>query len=148
VILVLLAVLFGTNLTTAATRFVRTYDAYDRLELNLTRFDYVAPDQLIETTFQVSNPSNEGIELIEIELRVSLGVHSIGGGQVRPGVQLRPGERQDFPVELSLNDQNYVATAARESDTLDWHVAGRVQVRLNPALEPVWIPFSVRYLPQ
>jgi hypothetical protein len=145
-LLAVLAVVFGANLTTAATRFVRAYNAYDRLELNLTSFRYVMPDQPVETTFRVSNPSGESVELIEVELRISVGVHSVGGGQVRPQVTLAPDGSQEIPVALSINDKDYIMRAG--TDALDWRVSGRVQVQLNPAIDPVWIPFVVRYLPQ
>ena len=145
VLLAILAIAAGVNLWVASSRFVAAYDAYDRLELTLSSFDYTSPEQPVATEFTVSNPSNERVTVREIELRLRLGVHDIGGGEVRPGVALTRGESLSVPVDLAIDDKNYVRQA---TEPLDWRVSGRVQVQLNPAIDPVWIPFVVRYLPE
>ncbi len=144
-LLAVLAILAGANMFVASSRFVAAYDAYDRLELSLTRFEYERPEQPIETTFVVANPTGERVRVREIELRLRIGVHDIGGGEVRPGTELGRGESLSVPVQLAIDDENYVR---RASEPLDWRVSGRVQVQLNPAIDPVWVPFVVRYLPQ
>lgn len=144
-LLALLAIVAGANLLVASNRFVSAYDAYDRLELTLGRFHYTTPDAPVETEFIVTNPSGERVTIREIELRLKLGVHDIGGGEVRPGSVLGRGESLAVPIDLAIDDKHYVREAA---EPLDWQVSGRVQVQLNRAIDPVWIPFVVRYLPE
>lgn len=144
-LLALLAVAAGANMVAASSRFVTAYETYDRLELSLSRFEFTSPDVPVKTEFVVTNPTGQRVTVLAIELRLRLGVHDIGGGEARPGTVLERGESFSTPVELAINDKTYVR---RASEPLDWRVSGRVQVRLNPAIDPVWIPFVVRYLPE
>lgn len=144
-ILALLAILAGANMVVASNRFVAAYDAYDRLGLSLSKFHYTDPDTPVEAEFVVTNPSSEKITVREIELRLRLGVHDVGGGEIRPGTVLGPGESLTAPVTLAINDRNLIR---RADEPLDWQVSGRVQIQLSPAIDPVWVPFVVRYLPE
>lgn len=144
-LLALLAIAAGANMVAASSRFVTAYETYDRLELSLSRFHFTSPDAPVETEFVITNPTGQPVTILAVELRLQLGVHDIGGGEVRPGAILQRGESFSTPVELAINDTSYVRRAA---EPLDWRVSGRVQVRLNPAIDPVWVPFVVRYLPE
>lgn len=144
-LLAVLAVLAGANMVAASSRFVTAYETYDQLELSLSRFHFTSADVPVETEFVVTNPTGQRVTVLAIELRLKLGVHDIGGGEARPGTVVERGESLSTPVDLAINDKTYVRRAA---EPLDWRVAGRVQVRLNPAIDPVWIPFVVRYLPE
>lgn len=144
-VLILIAILAGANLVVASGRFNSAYQAYDQLGLTLTRFDYVSPDDPIQTEFVISNPTDEQVTVLVVELRVQIGVHDTGGGEFREVATLRRGESYTVTVPLRINDKEYVR---RAKTPLDWRVSGRVQVQLNPAIDPVWIPFVVRYLPE
>ncbi|HBY45640.1 MAG TPA: hypothetical protein PLR44_01030 [Thermomicrobiales bacterium] len=145
ILLAILAILAGVNILVASSHFVAAYDAYDRLELSLSQFHFTSPDDPVQTEFVINNPSGEQLTVLAIELRVQIGVHDIGGGEARPKTVLRSGESMTVPIELALNDKNYVRTA---NQPIDWRVSGRVQVQLKPQLDPVWVPFVVRYLPE
>ncbi len=145
VLLALLAILAGANMLVASSRFVAAYETYDRLELSLSRFHYTSPDAPIEAEFVIANPNGQRATVLAVELRLQLGVHDIGGGEARPAEVVERGGSLTIPVELAINDKSYVR---RASEPLDWRVSGRVQVQLDPAIDPVWIPFVVRYLPQ
>lgn len=143
--LTLIAILAGANLVVASGRFNSAFQAYDQLELALTSFEYSSPDDPIQTEFVITNPTDERVTVRAVELRVQIGVHDTGGGENREEAVLQRGESYSVSVPLRINDKEYVR---RAKTPLDWRVSGRVQVQLNPAIEPVWIPFVVRYLPE
>jgi hypothetical protein len=65
---------------------------------------------------------------------------------LNPAARLTAGQRQAFPLELHVADDDYVERLTTPS--IDWRVSGRMQVVLDPGIDPVWIPFIVRRLPQ
>lgn len=144
-VLILIAIVAGANLVVASGRFNSAYQAYDQLGLTLTRFDFTSPEDPIQTEFVISNPTEERVTVVAVELRVQIGVHDTGGGESRERATLQRGESYTVQVPLRINDKEYVRRAKKP---LDWRVSGRVQVQLNPAIDPVWIPFVVRYLPE
>lgn len=143
-LLVLLAVILGINLVTSSSRFTTAYDVYDQLGLELEQFEYTNPDEQIATSLRVTNPSGKTIEVIAIELRLNAGVHRVGGGELRPGVEFPPNHSAAYSIPLNINDSDYVERLG--SDEIDWRVTGRIQVLLDEAIDSIWIPFVVRYL--
>ncbi|HUG15642.1 MAG TPA: hypothetical protein VMM78_11575 [Thermomicrobiales bacterium] len=146
VLLAVLAVALGINLLSASGRFVTAHDTYDRIELELTTFQYVAADAPIETTFVARNPTSRAIEVIEIELGLNVGVHRVGGGVARPRAVVPVGEELATPMRLVIYDIDYVQR--RDDGALDWRLRGRILVRIDPDIDPEWIPFTVRHLPE
>lgn len=145
-ILGVLALLLGANLAAAAGGFFAAYDTYDDLALDMPVFRYTNPDEPVRTELVVSNPSDQQVEVIEIELSLDTGVHRVGGGQMRPLMPIPPGGSMSFPMDLRIFDSDYVKRQAGPSP--DWRVSGRIQVELDPQIDPVWITFSVRQLPE
>jgi hypothetical protein len=47
---------------------------------------------------------------------------------------------------MAIDDRTYVRDIGLPDEQIDWRVSGRIQVRLAESLDPVWIPFVVRYL--
>lgn len=145
-VLGVLALLLGANLAGAANRYFAAYRTYDELALDMPRFVYSGPEEPVQTELVVSNPSDQEVEVIEIELRLDAGVHRVGGGGVRPQQVLAPGASVTYPIDIRIFDDDYVRR--RAGDTPDWRVTGRIQVELDPKIDPVWIPFSVQRLPE
>ena len=145
-VLGVLALLLGANLAAAAGGFFAAYETYDDLTLDMPVFRYTNPDEPVRTELVVSNPSNQQVEVIEIELSLDAGVHRLGGGQMRPLMRIPPGGSMTFPMDLRIFDSDYVERRAGPSP--DWRVSGRIQVELDPQIDPVWISFSVRQLPE
>lgn len=143
-LLALLAVVLGINLVTASSRFTTAYDVYDQLGLELEHFQYTTPDAPVETTLRVTNPSGQTIDVIAIELRLNAGVHRVGGGELRPRAEFPPQHSAAYSIPININDRDYVQRLG--TDDIDWRVTGRIQVLLDEALDPVWIPFVVRYI--
>jgi len=143
-LLVVFGVMLGFNLVTSSSRFVTAYEVYDQLGLELEQFNYTNPDEQVETTLRVTNPSGQTIEVIAIELRLNAGVHRVGGGETRPGEVFPPQRSASYSIPLNINDSVYVERLG--TTEIDWRVSGRIHVLLNDALEPEWIEFAVRYL--
>jgi LEA14-like dessication related protein len=145
-LLLVLAVVFGINLISSAGQFSTAYEVYDRLGLELEEFRYVNPDEPVTSVLRVTNPPNKEIEIIAIELRLNAGLRRVGGGETRPEQVLAPNESQSFAVRMAIDDRTYVRDIGLPDEQIDWRVSGRIQVRLAESLDPVWIPFVVRYL--
>ena len=147
-ILAIMAVLFSVNLVTSANRFVNAYRVYDRFELAMTRFSYTSPDDPVEIVMVVSNPTEHTFTVQAIDIRLDIGVHRVGGGilYLDEPVQFPPGHMQEFPMELRINDRTYVRRL--NTPTPDWRVTGEIQVVLGSGIEPEWVRFTVRQLPE
>jgi hypothetical protein len=145
-LLAALALVLGINLISATSRFTNAYETYDTLYLELTSFNYTDPDTPVPTTFTIGNPTRNTIEVIEIELNLNAGIHRVGGGTNRVLDVLEPGETRGYPVELLIFDRDYITR--RIEGEPEWRMRGRVMVSIDPAIEPVWIPFVVRYIPE
>jgi hypothetical protein len=143
-LLAVLAVLLGYNLVTATSRYVATYEAYDRLALELERFDFAGPSAPVSITIGVGNPSGETLEIAELELTLRAGVHVVGGGQVIPKLRLRPDQRELFIISAAISDQHYVEQLAGQA--IEWQIGGRVLVRSARGAESEWITFGTRYI--
>jgi hypothetical protein len=145
-LLALLALVMGVNLVSATSRFVTAYDTYDRIALELTEFTYVDAQQPVETQFVVGNPTRQTVEVIAIELALSAGVHRVGGGELRTQDRLVPGSSKTYTIHLHIFDRDYMERNI--TGDVDWRVRGRIMVQLDPAIEPEWIRFVVRYVPE
>lgn len=145
-LLAVLSVLLGLNLIGATSRFVTAYDTYDRIEMELTQFDYIDPDTPIAATFVVRNPTNREIEVIEIELGANAGVHRVAGGTARPQTIVPAGGELTTPLDIVISDRDYVRRLG--DGEIDWRIRGRLMVKIDEDIEPDWIPFSVRFVPE
>lgn len=145
-LLAVLAIALGINMVGASSRFVTAHDTYDRIEMELTTFRFTDSSIPIDTTFVVRNPTSRTIEVIEIELGLNAGIHRVGGGVARPVTEVPPGEMLSTPVDLIIFDRDYVDRQA--SGEIDWRLRGRMMVRIDPDIDPEWIPFTVRYIPE
>lgn len=145
-ILLVLALLLGVNLAAAANGFLTAFRTYDELALEMPRFVYSGPEEPVRTELVVTNPSDQEVEVTEIELRLDAGVHRVGGGSIRPEQTLAADTSNTFPIDLRIFDIDYVERRAGPSP--EWRVSGRIQVELNPKIAPVWIDFNVRRLPE
>jgi hypothetical protein len=145
-LLAILAVALGINLVSASSRFVAAHDTYDRIEMELTAFRYVDPESPVETTFVVRNPTGRSIEVIEIELALNAGIHRVGGGVARPVADVPSGDILSTPIDVIIFDRDYVRR--QDGEPIDWRLRGRLMVRIDPDIDPEWIPFTVRYIPE
>jgi hypothetical protein len=147
-LLAALAVLASVNLFTGTRAFVNAYRVYDQMGLEMTRFDYVDPAAPVTIEMVVTNPTGETFEVKAFDMRLNAGVHRVGGGvlYLTPPVRFPTGHRQSFPMELHIDDEDYIERLT--TPQVDWRVTGRVQVVLGPGIDPVWISFVVRQLPQ
>jgi hypothetical protein len=148
VVLAALAVLSSVNLFTGTRAFVNAYRVYDEMGLELTRFDYVDPASPVAIEMVVSNPTGETFDVKAFDMRLDAGVRRVGGGvlYLNPAARFPAGHRQAFPIELHIDDEDYVERLT--TPNVDWRVTGRVQVVLAQGIDPVWISFVVRQLPQ
>lgn len=144
-LLAVFAVVMGINLVSAASRFTTAYDTYDRIYMELTDFTFVDLDSPVQTEFVIANPTRQTIDIIAIEMALSSGIHRVGGGENRVMDRLGPGDSGTYPVELRIFDRSFIERNV--VGDVDWRVRGRVMVQLDPAIDPEWIPFTVRYLP-
>jgi hypothetical protein len=143
-LLALLAIVLGVNLIASSSRFTTAYEVYDQLGLELEQFDYTDPDTPVATTLRVTNPSGQTIDVIAIELRLNAGVHRVGGGETRPEMEFRPQQSETFAIALNISDSRYVEQLG--DGDIDWRVTGRIHVQLDDSIDPIWIPFVVRYI--
>jgi hypothetical protein len=143
-LLAILGLVLGVNLIASSSRFTTAYDVYDQLGLELEQFAYTSPQDPVETTLRVSNPSGQTIKVLAIELRLSAGVHRVGGGELRPEQTFPPRYSEAYSIPIHINDRDYIERLG--TNPIDWRVSGRIQVLLDEALDPVWIPFVVRYI--
>lgn len=142
-----LALVLGVNLVSATDRFVTAYDAYDKLTLELTDFQYASPDDPVRTVVTITNPTGITVEVRAIELKVNAGIRRVGGGETRivssaPQAErdrftLQPGESQQFEVILNIDDKTYVRDLG--DSAIDWRVTGRFLVKLDEGIDEEWI---------
>lgn len=145
--LLALAILAGVNILSGTGRFISAYQVYDELGLELTRFDYTDEERPVAIEMVVSNPTDKTFTVQALDMRLNVGVHRVGGGVVylNPPLTFGPGHVQTIPLDLIINDKDYVSRV--ETPEIDWVVSGQIQVVLGPGIDPVWIPFGVRSLP-
>lgn len=142
-LLIAFAALMGVNLLSAADRFTVAQKAYDELTFELEQFEYTNPTEPVRIRLRITNPVDQEIEVIAFELRILANGHSVGGAQVRPGELVPEDSSRSFRIEGSLDDVSFMQDIPPDS-TIRWLVIARAQVRVDDALDPVWIDFSFR----
>jgi hypothetical protein len=143
-LLAMLALLLGYNLIVATSRYVTAYEAYDRLALELDRFDFAGSREPVTVAIGLDNPTARSLEVIELELTLSAGVHVVGGGHVTTPLLLGPRQREQVVVTAEISDQNYVEQLVGQA--IEWQVRGRILVRAYRGAESEWISFGTRYI--
>lgn len=138
-----LAVVFGANLITAATRSVDAYKAYDQLVLTLEDFRFTATDQPVIVRIRVGNPTSAPLVIESLDLRLAAGVHTVGGGVLREEHALDGGASTVLTISAAIDDETYVEQLGNTD--IEWIIQGRILVRLEHG-EPTWIPFGTRYI--
>jgi hypothetical protein len=141
--LVALAVVLGANLMAATRRSADAYSAYDALELTLETFAYTSPSEPVIVQIRVGNPTDQALAIESLDLRLSAGVHSVGGGVIRSATTIGAGESALLTIDAAIDDETYVAQL--EGTPIEWIINGRVLVQLKHG-EATWIPFATRYI--
>jgi hypothetical protein len=141
-VLALLALVLGANYVSATGRFLDANRAYDGLDLSLVDFQFTSVEDPVLVQIAVDNPSETDIEILALNVTLRAGLQSVGGGEVRVNEILPAGGATEVLVDARITDQNVVVRL--EGAEISWLMRGEIQVRLDNALAPVWIQFSVR----
>jgi LEA14-like dessication related protein len=142
-VLAVLTLLFGYSLVVASERFGDATQTFDQVEFELIDFDYVRGERTVDFSMRVTNPAVNDLTVVYIEYPFIVNGVVAGGGDIRPGTVLEPGESHVFELQGRVNDMNYIERLDPD-EPIRWLVTARMQVNVDERLDSEFIPFSFR----
>lgn len=139
-LLIVIAAAFGTNLVAGTARYVETFKTYDKLNFSVEAFTYNGPREPIDVALRVTNPSDQDIDVMVIEIALRTAGLAMGGGQARPNLTVPAGESVVIPFTAQISFPAQLEELG-PNPTLEWLATGRIRVRLDPELDSTWVEY-------
>lgn len=142
-VLVIAALVVGTNVVVGAAGWGRSWHAYEEFVLELTTVE-VQPDlDGVAVGIRVGNRSNVPMQVIRITTAVQANGHSVAAGRLTSGdVSLVGGSQQELVIPNDVLLPNRPAFEEQlAAGPIRWTVSGQVELHVDGLAKSTLIPY-------
>lgn len=142
-LLILMSIFMLWNVVAASDRLGDATESFDKLESELVNLTYSGPEEPVEITIQIDNPTGRPVEIATIEFATVFNGRTVGGGEERPDSVIEGHSSEQFELVGRINDVRSIEDTDPD-DPIDWQVLGRFLVEVDEDLDREWKLFGFR----